>query len=381
MNTIKKYSFYISILIISISFSNCTSDSGDIRISDIQFINTTHEIYLGRTLLLKTEFYPNNESAPITWSSSNNDIAEVDTQGLVTTKKLGTCIITASIYNDVLKAPFEITVIPIGAENISLKEKSLSLFLGDEKEIEYEIVPQSSTITEVILSSSNENVIEIVDNKKVLAVGTGRTSITVSIKNTTIKDSCMIEVIPIPVESITIVDSSHEMLLDDTLQLTCTVTPQNADAKNIIYTSSDKTVLTVDKNGLVTSKKLGTAEIIVTSLDGSSETKCMIKVISITDYISLNKYEPSLISIDGYFTGTHSAIIINNSTQDIYLTKYELIDSETGLVKNYKENIGILKAGEQLDLGENEITNIYKPVDKWYFTYKDKNYTLQKKWE
>ena len=124
MNTIKKYSFYISMLIISLSFSNCTSDSGDIRISDIQFINTTHEIYLGKTLLLKTEFYPNNESAPITWSSSDNEIAEVDTQGLVTAKKLGTCIITASIYNNVFKAPFEITVIPIGVEKISLKENS-----------------------------------------------------------------------------------------------------------------------------------------------------------------------------------------------------------------------------------------------------------------
>jgi len=213
MNTIKKYSFYISMLIISLSFSNCTSDSGDIRISDIQFINTTHEIYLGKTLLLKTEFYPNNESAPITWSSSDNEIAEVDTQGLVTAKKLGTCIITASIYNNVFKAPFEITVIPIGVEKISLKENSLSLLLGDEKEIEYEISPLGSTVTDVILSSSNNDIIKIVNNKKVLAVGTGSTSITISIKNTTIKDTCIIEVIPVPVESITIVSSSHEMLL------------------------------------------------------------------------------------------------------------------------------------------------------------------------
>jgi len=174
---------------------------------------------------------------------------------------------------------------------------------------------------------------------------------------------------------------SYTLQLDDVLQLTCTVTPQNADIKNIIYTSSDESVLTVDENGLVTSKKIGTAEIIATSLDGLSETKCMIKVISITDHISLNKYEPSLISINGYFTGSHSAIITNNSTQDIYLTKYELIDSKTGLVKSYKEDMGVLKAGEQLDLGENEVSNIYKPVDKWYFTYKDKNYTLQKKWE
>lgn len=64
----------------------------------------------------------------------------------------------------------------------------------------------------------------------------------------------------------------------ETLQLTATVTPENAANKNLHWTSSDPKVATVDENGLVTAVSNGTAVITVTTEDGSYTATCKITV-------------------------------------------------------------------------------------------------------
>jgi len=465
MKTIKTILLSLAFLIPLIGLPSCSSDSEEVKISNIQITNTTHEIHVGETLLLETLLVPNNISAPITWYSSDNDVAEVDNQGLVKAKSLGICTITASIYDNSLISSFEISITPITADKISLKESSISLLLGSEKEIEYEISPQNTTIKDILLSSNNEDIIKIVDNKKILAVGPGRTSISITIKDTNVKDSCevivepikatsiklnknvitipqnrkdslfvlftpsnttdttivwtientdvavvnssgiitaknigstnaiatsndgkfkascKIEVIPVPVESISFSSSSFEMLLDETLQLTATITPNDAANKNITWTSSNENVLTVNKNGLVTSKNSGSAKITATTLDGNYNAECTIKIVSIIDQISLSSQNPSIMSFNGYITGIHYSVITNNSKQDIYLQKYEMIDSKTGFIIGSKSNIGTLKAGNNTNLGKDNLSNVYQPTDKWTFTYKGKTYTIKKEWE
>ena len=64
---------------------------------------------------------------------------------------------------------------------------------------------------------------------------------------------------------------------DETLQLTATVSPENALEKAVKWTSSDETVATVTK-GLVTAKGTGTATITVSTLDGEKTATCQISV-------------------------------------------------------------------------------------------------------
>ena len=64
----------------------------------------------------------------------------------------------------------------------------------------------------------------------------------------------------------------------ETLQLTATVTPDNAANKNVTWTSSDSKVATVDENGLVTAVANGTAIITVTTEDGGKTTTAEITV-------------------------------------------------------------------------------------------------------
>ena len=70
--------------------------------------------------------------------------------------------------------------------------------------------------------------------------------------------------------------SSAELNVGETLQLTATVTPDTASQK-VSWKSSDKSVATVDQDGLVTAKKKGKATITVTTYNGIVQT-CVVTV-------------------------------------------------------------------------------------------------------
>ena len=64
----------------------------------------------------------------------------------------------------------------------------------------------------------------------------------------------------------------------ETLQLTATVEPENADDKSVTWESSDETIATVNENGLVQAWKAGEADIIVKSVDGEKSDVCKLTV-------------------------------------------------------------------------------------------------------
>ena len=83
---------------------------------------------------------------------------------------------------------------------------------------------------------------------------------------------------PIPVTGVTLNKTSHEMQEGETVTLTATVTPDNADDKTVSWESSDDAVAKVNTNGIVTAVSPGNATITVTTTDGGHTATCTITV-------------------------------------------------------------------------------------------------------
>ena len=81
---------------------------------------------------------------------------------------------------------------------------------------------------------------------------------------------------PIVVESVTIDKTTLTLTLGETIKLTATIKPENADDKTVKWSSSNKTIATVDNDGTVTTVKVGSATI--TAQSGDKEAKCAVTV-------------------------------------------------------------------------------------------------------
>jgi len=100
--------------------------------------------------------------------------------------------------------------------------------------------------------------------------GTGVTAQTVSITQAA---SPVISVTGILFDVISV-----DFTVGDTEQLSASVTPSNATNQNLIWSSSNESVVTVDANGLITAVGEGTATITVTTEDGGFSASCTVNV-------------------------------------------------------------------------------------------------------
>ena len=92
---------------------------------------------------------------------------------------------------------------------------------------------------------------------------------------------------PVAVTGVSLDQSSANVDLGDTLQLTATVSPSSATDKSVTWSSSNTSVATVNSSGLVTAVSVGSATITVTTTDGGFTDTCAVTVSPVTyvDYV------------------------------------------------------------------------------------------------
>ena len=84
----------------------------------------------------------------------------------------------------------------------------------------------------------------------------------------------------VPVENVTLDKSEATLKVSEKVQLTATVTPEDATNKAVVWTSADEEIATVDETGLVKAVAVGETTITVTTIDGNKKASAAIKVES-----------------------------------------------------------------------------------------------------
>ncbi|MCR4674338.1 MAG: Ig-like domain-containing protein, partial [Lachnospiraceae bacterium] len=131
-----------------------------------------------KTLQLEAERNPITATEKITWSSSDNDIATVNSKGKVTAKKSGKVTITAKTSNGV-KASCKITV-----KNPKVKLRKSSGTVKVKKTLQIQIKSMYPSDDEVkSYKSSNKKVAKVNKDGTVLGVKKGTATITVTMKS------------------------------------------------------------------------------------------------------------------------------------------------------------------------------------------------------
>lgn len=192
--------------------------------------------------------------------------------------------VSASIY--FLNIENENIIEPtIKLTSLSLNKKELTLEIGKSETLIANKIPANSD-EKLIWTSSNNNVVKV-ENGKLTALIKGTAVITVENENKTFRDTCNVIVkekekeeikeVEIKVKSIELNKTSLSLKIGDEYNLRATVLPSNASNKDVIWESSNTSVVKVE-NGKLTALKKGNAIITVKSQDKKIKTTCNVVV-------------------------------------------------------------------------------------------------------
>ncbi len=260
-----------------------------ISISVIEEVFPVENIALvGDTAQLTPIFTPENATdKSVTWSSSDDAIAEVDANGLVTFNARGNATITVTTNDGNHTATCAIEVIQ-QVESVSLDTTSLSRNVGDTKQLTATILPTNANNKNITWNSDNEAVATVDSNGLVTFNQRGNATITVTTEDGNHSATCAIEVIQ-QVEGVELNKSAIRGNVGDTQQLTATITPANANNQAITWNSDNEEVASVDSNGLVTFVAKGTATITATTEDGNYTATCAVETIQQVTEVQLSE--------------------------------------------------------------------------------------------
>lgn len=141
---------------------------------ELSTANTSMEI--GETMKMSYRLLPVGSSATIRWSSSNENIATVDSKGIVTAKSEGNVTITASTANGIEKS-IDFTITP-KVQNVSLPSK-VETTLGFAYQLEAKVTPANAKANNCVWSSSNKDIATVSSTGKVVGKKEGEVEITV----------------------------------------------------------------------------------------------------------------------------------------------------------------------------------------------------------
>ena len=253
----------------------------------------------GESETLTATITPSNATGDKTvkWSSSNEAVVAVDSNGKVTAKKAGTAVITVTSSNG-KSASCTVTVKQkeIAITGIGLNKSTTSLTEGESETLTATIAPSNATGDKTVKWSSSNGAVAAVDsNGKVTAKKAGTAVITVTSSNgKTAGCTVTVKQKEIAITGISLNKSTTSLTEGESETLTATITPSNATGdKTVKWSSSNEAVAAVDSNGKVTAKKAGTAVITATSSNGKSAS-CTVTVKQKDTYTGLRDVNGTL---------------------------------------------------------------------------------------
>ena len=278
-----------------------------VPVSGIQLSQTSAALTVGDTLTLTKTIYPSDATnQAVTWTSSSDAVASVDSNGKITAKTAGSAVITCKsvsdnsvvgICNVTVKAKVQ-TPSEIKVNKITLNKTTASVTKGKTLQLTATVAPANATKKEVKWSTSNKNVAMVSTSGLVTAKSAGTATITCTAQDGSgVKATCKITVKNpvVKVTRVTLNKTTATLAPKETLTLKATVTPTNATNKAVTWKSSNTKIATVSSSGKVTAKAAGTVTITCRAKDGSGKkATCKITVYTNTEAYVARIYTKAL---------------------------------------------------------------------------------------
>ena len=260
----------------------------EVKVNRISLDNTELTMQENQLRRLNVKVEPESaEVKEITWNTSNAEIAEVDSKGLITGKKAGEATITAKVGDKQATCKVTVEKTKLAVLGLSLSTNSVEVEEDSTIKIIAAISPKEASNREIGIEIDNEDN-AIVENDYVTVDEEGKAEIEVrgtkvgkavlTVSSGAIKKTCDIIIKPksISANKLTLSKNNINIYKDQTVKLEATIEPENS-TEEITWTTANDKIAVVDKDGKVTAKNKGRTEIIAKTHSGL-EGKCKVTV-------------------------------------------------------------------------------------------------------
>jgi uncharacterized protein YjdB len=255
-----------------------------VPVASVTVTPSTANAIVGRTVTLVATTRDANgtvlQGRVVGWSSSDNAVATVSNNGVVTGVSVGNVTITATSEGQTGTATVAVTLVPVAT--VSVTPNQASVLVGQT--VSLTATPQDAngnalTGRVVSWSSSVPSVATVSSSGVVTGIGSGTAVITATSEGQTGSATITVSV-PTPVlTSITVAPSTPSVLVGSTVALTATPRDQFGNAMSgvtVTWSSGTTAVATVSSGGVVSGVAPGNATI--TASSGSITGTAMVTV-------------------------------------------------------------------------------------------------------
>lgn len=278
----------------------------------------------------------------VSWKSSDESVATVDSDGNVEAKKIG----VATIYVTTKEGDFTdkcIVVVSydvIKVSGITTSENSFKLGIGDTKKIGINIEPSNATNPGVVWESDNTKVATVNSLGVVTGVKEGDAIITVKTKDGGYTEKIKVSVKFIELKKISFESNSETIGVKESKKLKYSLNPSDSTA-TLVWKSSDENIVKVDDKGKIYGVKDGKAIISVYSKN-DDEIKSSIEV-KVVRNIDVTDIKLSLNNLTMYI-GDKKNLSVTISPKDATNKGYEWVSSNPNIASVYN---GVITANRK----------------------------------
>lgn len=192
------------------------------------------------------------------WSSNATYIASVDeSTGVITAHKVGDAIITATATDgSKVSASTRIHVTPLKVSQIELSTKALDVLWSTTETLTATVSPELADNKTLKLTSDNEDVATVTQEGVVKGLKVGNANITVmATDGSGVSATCKVTVKPVVIDLSTKTINLRKG--ESYAEQIVSVLPEHYEHKEVVWTSADDSIASINSEGVITAVKPG----------------------------------------------------------------------------------------------------------------------------
>lgn len=202
------------------------------RVTSLRINRDKTTIYAGDTLQVTSTASPATASnQEVIWASSDESVASIDKDGLITALDRGTTVITATAVDGSEKTTSFTLTVKKYVSAITLDKEKLTLYVGERGTVKQTVLPEDANDRNVIWQSSDPGV-ATVSNGTITGVKAGTTNITCTARDGSgVSKTCEVTVVQ-QISSIVLGESTKTVNVGDKFTPNVTLNPENASKQS-----------------------------------------------------------------------------------------------------------------------------------------------------